>query len=890
MRISELWRRIVFLFTRERIEKDLEEEFRLHMELRAGANRNAGMSADAAALAARRRFGNVTLLKEDGVRAWGWLRVERLTQDLRYGLRQLRRRPSATAATVLTLALGIGANTSMFTLVNATLIAPPRADQPDRLVWLAEQSLPSGRYTGNSSYPTYLHYRTQREIFAGVVAFSATDVSLGDGSPERVSALIVSGNYFDVLGIRAEVGRMFRPVDDAAPGAQPLVVIGDALWRQRYGADPAVIGQPMTINGQPFVIIGVVPPGFGQIEMDERQPAVWLPMAMAEMAMPGMGGTLLVDSNSRWLRMVARLAPGVPHGRADVAVRSIERQRQSPAPDRPPETTMTVLPMAGGLDPGNRSEAGPVLALAMVVPGLVLLIACANAANLLLASGVDRQRELALRRALGASRSRIARQLVTESLLMALCAGGAALVLSYGLTRLIGWMAAVPPAILDALQTDWRVVAATFFAAVVAGLLFSVLPSLAVSDPPIVGALKDGGGAAATLGRRRRRLRDVFVVLQVAVSLVLLVVAGLFLRSLTKALLVDPGFDTTRTLAVSFDLALQGYAPPARAEFARTLLDRTQALPGVETAAVTTMLPLGGRMFGTEIQTARPDNTVERTSTGFAEVTPRYFDAVGTAIVRGRAFTEAESDGRQRVIVVNETLARRLWGDADPIGQRSRFGDTEPWYEVVGVVRDSKYHDLTESPRPFCLVPLDYERPSMLTMIVRSKGQPRPLLAPVVQAVRALDRNLPVVNARSLDTLAASVTDKQRAGAALLAVFGALALLLASVGLYGITAHAASLRVREVGIRLALGARASQVQGLFVRDGLRLSMFGIGIGVLLSLAASSLISSLLFGLGAADAVAFAGAAGVLAMTAIVASYLPTRRVTRIDPLLSLRRE
>jgi predicted permease len=872
------------------MQRELEEELRLHIELRTHENRHSGMSADEAAFAARRRFGNVALLKEDGRHAWGWLRVERLTQDLRYGVRQLRRHPSATAATILTLALGIGANTSMFTLVNATLIAPPSADQPDRLVWLAEQRLPSGRLTGNSSYPTYLHFRDRRELFDGVLAFSGTDVSLGDGAPERVGALIVSGNYFEVLGIRAQAGRVFTRTDDGAPGAQPVAVIGDALWRRRYAADPTVIGQPITLNGQPVVVVGVAPPDFGGIEMDERQPAVWVPMAMAEHAMPGLGGELLSQPHARWLRVVARLATGVTRRQADAALRTIEWQRHTPTPERPAETTMAALPVAGGLDPSNRSEAGPILALGMIVPGLVLLVACANAGNLLLARGVDRQRELALRRALGASRARVARQLVTESLLLALGAGAVALLLSSGLTRLIGWLAGVPPAILDALQMDWRVVVATVVAALAAGLVFSVLPSLAVSDPPILAALKDGGAAGATLGARRRRLRNVFVVSQVAVSLVLLVVAGLFLRSLSKALLVDPGFDTTRTLTVSFDLGLQGYDAPARAAFTRTLLDRTRALPGVHSAAVTTMLPLGGRMFGTEIETDAAGTAAGPTSTGFAQVTAEYFAVLGTPMVRGRSFSAEDVDGRARVIIVNETLARRLWGTAEPLGQRTRFGAAEPWYEVVGVVRDSKYHELTEAPRPFCLVPLDHARPSMLSLIVRAQGDPQPVLAAVVPVARGLDRNLPVVNARALDTLAASVTDKQRAGASLLGVFGALALTLAAVGLYGITAHAASLRVREIGIRLALGARAGQVQGLFVRDGLRLSIYGIVIGLILSLGAARLIASLLFGLGAADVVAFLGAAGILCLTALVASYLPARRVTRVDPLLSLRRE
>jgi putative ABC transport system permease protein len=887
MTIGEWWRRVQRVVRRDQMVDEMDEEIRLHIELRMQKNVSAGMSPREAAYAARRRFGNPTLLREEGREAWGWLFAERFAQDVRYGLRQLLRNPMSTIAVVLVLALGIGANTAMFTLLNAVLFAPAPVANPERLVWLGETA-PSGRFRG-LSYPDYLALRAHRDPFDDVVAFSNISLSLGGGTPERIRGFITSANYFDVLGVQAELGRTFSPDEDTEPGAHPVVVLSDALWRRRYGADRSILNQSIIINGRPFAVIGIARRGFAGVEINEAPVGLWVPIAMVGEAIPG-EGTRLTEAGVAWLRVVGRIAPGVSVAQANARVQTIELPSRATQSASAGTGRTTALPVAGGLDPPNRRELAPVLALLALVPALVLLIACANGANLLLARGVDRRKELALRRSLGASRGRLVRQLLTESVMLGSIAGGLGIGLAYSLLSLIGRLGRVPPSLMASLTVDARVLVATLVVAMATGLLFGLAPALAISNPLLAPALKEDG-VTLTAGRRRQRLQGALVVAQVAVSVVLLVATGLFLRSMSKSIQIDPGFDTHRGLALSFDLDLQGYKPAARDGFTRQLLERTAALPGVESSAVTTTLPLGGWFTGTEVTPEGGAPDARGASTLFASVSPAYFATMGIPVARGRAFSDRDTATASPVVILNQSAASQLWSNANPLGKRLRLsGNDEPWREVVGVVGDAKDDDLTGRPRLFLYLPLPQLPTGRLSLVVRTSSNPRPMLAPVAAAAHGLDPNLPLVDVRTFEDLVSDSVDKQRAASSLLAVFGVIALMLATLGIYGVTAHTATLRTREVGIRMALGARTADVHRLFIGEGLVLSLTGGLIGLVSSLVTTKLIAGFLFGVGPSDAVVFAGVAVVLGATTLLASYLPARRAAHLDPLAALRAE
>ncbi|MGE5834751.1 MAG: ADOP family duplicated permease [Acidobacteriota bacterium] len=884
---SEWWRRFRFLVRRDRLSAELDEELRLHLELRAEANRRLGMTDEDAALAARRAFGNPSVLRETSRESWGWLPLDRLMQDLRYGARQLRRHPSWTAAVILTLALGIGANTALLSALNALVFKAPPAIRADGLVWLTLGSEQWSR-PRSLSYPAYLASRDRRDLFSGVASYHEVALSLGDGGPERARGAVVSANYFDVLSVRLAQGRTFHPDEDVVPGANPVAVLSHALWIRRYAGDPAIVNRPITINGHPFVVVGVAPPGFGGLEIDDPLPSVWVPMAMIEQVLPDFDRTWLTEPGSSWVRTIARLAPGISIARADTAVRAMTwATGEAVASTRPP-ARLQVAAVAGSMFPGDREEIGQVLGLLMIVPALVLIVAGANAANLLLARGVDRRRELALRRALGASRARIIRQLLVESLMLAIGAGTVGIVLARVLTAIIGGAGQLPAAILDEFRIDGTVLAATLLVSLATALFFGVIPAFVASRPALAPTLKEEGITFA-LGRRRHRLRNVLLVGQVTVSVVLIVVAGLFLGSLTKALRVDPGFDARDGATMSFDLALQGYPPLAREIFIRDLLERTRAMPPIESSALTTSLPLGGRMFGTAVVRPGAEADGDEVVVFRAAVSPAYFDTMRIALTRGRDFSPLDTRTSPPVAIVNAKLADRLWPGANPIGQRMRLVDPgESWREVVGVVRTTRYDELTESPASYVYLPLSQTPSPSLTIVARGRAGSAAALSAVEAVMRSLDPQMPVVDVRTFAQVISRSVDKQRAASALRAVLGGLALVLATLGIYGAMSHATTLRVKEIGIRIALGARPPNVRWLFVREALALCLVGVAIGTAAAAVISRLISGFLFGLAPADAMTFLLAAVVMCAAAALATYLPARRASRVNPVVVLK--
>jgi predicted permease len=884
-KLTEWWRRLLFLVRRDRLTRQIDEELRLHVELRTQANRRLGMSERDAGLAARRAFGNPTVLREASDEAWGWFPLDRLRQDLRYGWRQLLRHRTWTAAAILTLALGIGANTAMFSVLHSLIFKPPPGIRADGLLWLTFTGAGRPR---SLSYPAYLAARDRRDLFTGVAGFHNVQLALADGTPERARGAVVSDSFFDVLGVGMALGRGFHASEDVVPGAHPVAVLSHALWTRRYGADPAILNRTITVNGHPFTVVGVAGPAFRGLELDDTLPSVWMPMAMVSQVAPDFTPAWLTDGTTSWVRTVGRLAAGVSQTQANAALRGLIWPSTPAFAAGTPRPEVRAMTLAGSLFPGERQEVGQVLGLLMIVPALVLFVAASNAANLLLARGVDRRKELALRRALGASRPRLIRQLLIECLLLTLVAGAVGVGLARVLTVLIGRAGRIPSDILGSFQVDATVLAATLLVSVVTALTFGLAPAFAASNPALTPSLKDEG-LTITLGQRRRRLRDVLVVGQVAVSVVLIVVAGLFLGSMSKALRVDPGFDPRDGATVSFDLEIQGYSPTARETFIRDVLDRTRATAGVAAAALTTSLPLGGRMFGTEVVRPGAQSEDDRLMTFLAAVSPGYFDTMKIAITRGRDFSAFDTRSAQPVVIVNDAIAQKLWPSGNPIGQRVRVLDGgDGVREVVGVVRTSRYDDLTESPVNYIYLPVEQSPRMGLALVARGRPGAAPVLPVLESIVRALDPQLPVVEARTFEQLVRRSLDKEQAASTLLAALGALALLLSALGIYGVMAHATTLRVKEIGIRIALGARPPDVGRLFVRESLTLSLVGVALGGLAAFAIARLLAGFLFGLAPGDALTFLIGGVVMCAAAILATYLPARRAARVSPVIVLK--
>jgi predicted permease len=881
---GELWRRFRVFLRRDVWTQELDEEMRLHVELRARAYQERGVTAAEAERAARKRFGNPLVMRENTRDVWTAQGLEIMWKDVLYSTRRLVRDRATSIAIILTLAIGIGANSAMFTLINSVLFRPAPVSEPDRLAWLLGTDARSGRLN-KFSYPGYRHLAQHGDAFDGVAAFTNAQMSLGGDRPERVRGMVVSGNYFDVLGIRPIAGRTFVGADESAPGANAVAVLSHALWNSRFGADASIVDKPITINGRRFTVVGIAPAGFGGLSLEPV--ALWVPVTMAAVAMPDQKG-LFESLDGQWLYAVGRLKAGVSTDRAGAAMRVAAQQLPGSSPEAPME--VTVQTVAGGLDPENRREMAPVFGLLSIVPLLVLVVACANVANLLLSRGLSRRKELALRKALGAARSRLVRQLLVESVLLSTAACIVGLLFAYGLTSVVAVLAEVPADVAERLKPDVRVLAASLILAVIAGVVFGVAPALASTDAALVPSLKDTDVSLSS-GDRRHRLRSAFLVTQVTVSFVLVVVAGLFLQSVSKAMSVDPGFDARNVVVLAFDPDLQGYDAQGRQRLVTQVLESVEALPGVESAALTTAPPLAGLMYGTVINKEGAESVAEMVNTNFAGISPRYFDTMKIAMVGGRDFMPEDTATGPRVAIINDTLAQQLWPGTSPLGQRIKMvGEGEEWRTVVGVVKSGKYDEFSEDPRSFLFLPEAQMATGRVSLLARTAIDPAPMVETVRQTVRAIDPDMPLFDTATLEQTIRNAVDQERATSFILAAFGVLGLFLAAFGLYAVTAQAVALRVREIGIRIALGARASTVAGQFVRESLRLCAIGLAIGTVLSLAVSGVIGAFLYGLAPSDVLTYVGATAVFTGVAALATMIPARRAASVDPLRSLRSE
>jgi predicted permease len=806
-------------------------------------------------------------------------------QDLRYGLRMLLKQKVFTAVAVLSLALGLGANTAIFSLVNTLILRPLPISAPEQLVSLNNTS--SNRMFPSFSYPNYKDFRDRNDVFAGLIAYRFAMLSLShDGVNERLWGYTVSGNYFDVLGVKAIQGRAISTDDDVRPGAHPVAVIGYKCWRQRFGGDPDIVGRDVIVNGRSYTVIGIAPQGFYGTEIISA-PEMWFPMAMQAQ----------LESGNNWLDgrgvenifVQGRLKPGVSVGQAQAALSSIaaDLEREYPEDNAGKSVSLSSPGLIGS------TMRGPVLGFAgllMAVVGLVLLLACTNLANLLLARAADRRREIAVRLALGASRFRLVRQLLTESLLLAFAGGALGLLPAYWLVNLamsIKMPVNIPVEIM--IYVDHRVYIFTFVLAFVTGVIFGLLPALQATRTDLVPALKD----EASFGSRRRSwLKGSLIVAQISLSLVLLVGGGLMMRALERAQALNLGFDPQQAVELTLDLRLQGYDSPKGKAFQKSLLERVRILPGVQSAGIADLVPVDLHFSRSAvfIEGQAVERSTEAPIAMYNRASPGYFSAMNTRLLAGRDFTENDDEKGTRVAIVNETFARRFFPGVDPIGRRFSTGSPEGTKtQVVGVVQDGKYAGLNETPKPYICRPIWQADVGSMSLIVRTDGDPHRLIAAIRGEIQQLDSTLPVASSTMIEKLSLPLLPV-RIVASILGVFGLLALALAAIGIYGVISYAVSTRTREIGIRMALGAQKSEVLMMVLGQGMKLTVIGVLIGLSGSLATTRLMTSFLFGVSPTDPATFLVASAVLAAVALMACYLPALRATKVDPMVALRHE
>jgi putative ABC transport system permease protein len=809
--------------------------------------------------------------------------MDTLTQDVRYAVRALAQRPGFTVVAMLTIGLGVGANTAIFSVVNAMLLQPLPYPDADRLVILWTNS---GAGNSPAAWPEYVDWRSQSRSFEEMAVWRPQSVSLtgGGAEPERLTGAFVSASFFDLTGARAQRGRAFRPEETDPATTQPLAVISHGLWTRRFGADPGILGRTLVLNGKPRTVIGVIGPEFegGRAPFDGwfMGTEVWLPVADFPNA------NALARGQTELL-VAARLRPGVSldSARADLAV--VARRLEQAYPETHAHRAVTVIPLHQELVDGVR----PALLILLGAVGLVLLIACANVANLLLARAAHRQRELALRSALGAGRRRLLAQLLTESMVLAVAAGVlGALIGSLGLRGL----AALVPAdagLPQRLGVDRTVLAFTAGLSLITGVVFGLLPALQASRPDLVAVLREGGRSVG--GAARRRFRDGLVVAEIALSLVLLVGAGLLLRSVLALQSADPGFRTDRLLTMEFRLPTSRYAQPAQiAAFFREVLERMRAVPGVESVALVRAVPFSGNGGSSayEIESTPPPAPGREPRTQTNIVSPDYFRTMGIPLLQGRAVDERDTAEAPPVAVVSATFARTAWPGQEALGKRLRFKDTERWVTVVGVVGDIRHGSFAEAAAAQAYTPHDQDPRIFACVVARTTGDPMAVAAPIRRAIWSVDPEQPVWKVRTMEALLAGARGPARALTILIALFAGVALVLAAVGIYGVMTYVVTQRTREIGIRMALGASARTVVGMVVGRGLMLTAIAIVLGLAGAAALTRTLATLLFGVGPLDPVTFAAAAVVLGALALLASYLPARRAARVDPVVALADE
>ena len=887
------WRRALRFWGPD-VRADVDDELRFHLEMRQREYEARGLSPADARRVAHERFGDVARVEGE---LWAHdYRRERvrqrrewmgdLVQDLRYGLRGLRRAPGFTAVAALTLALGIGATTAIFSVVNAVVLRPLPYRDAERVVMVWMDNRPQRMPEDIHSWPNFADLRAQGTIFAHLAAYYPGGYNLTGGcaeggsacEPQRVAAGVTTADLFDVLGVRPAIGRPFEAAEEVQ-GKDGVVVISHGLWTRMFGADPGAVGRTVRLNGRERTVIGVMPRGFA---FPSAQTELWVPLVLPPQAREARG--------SFGLYVVGRLAPGVSLERAkrDVATVWGRLQQQYAEAIGPYGVNLVALP---------EQVVGRSLRTALWVMlgavAAVLLIGCANVANLLLSRAAVREREVSVRLALGASRRRLVRQLLTESVLLATIGGVLGVALAWGGMRALTRLAPADIPRLDEVRLDAPVLAAAVLAVALAGIAFGLAPAMQASRPGLVASLREGG-RGGTSGQRGNRTRQLLAGAQVALVVVLLTGAGLLIRSFVELQRVELGFRPDHLLTMRVSLPGAKYPQDAhRTGFFQSLVERVGALPGVQGVAATSSIFLSqtpnSTVFTVEGRTATPEE--RRIEVPIDAVTPEYFRVMGVPLVRGRAFTAQDRDSAPPVAIINANMARRFWPNEDAVGKRFKYGgptSPAPWLTVVGVVGDMRRTGLDAPVRYETFLPHAQAADNGMTLVVRTTRDPLAVAPAVRGAVRALDPDQPVFEVRSMDELLSSRVAQRRFSMTLLGTFAALALALGVVGVYGVTSYLVAQRAREVGLRMALGAEPRQLVRMVVGQGMRVAAVGIVLGLVGALGVARVMASLLYGVRPTDVASLLGATAVLALATLVANYVPARRAARVDPLVSLR--
>ena len=807
-------------------------------------------------------------------------------QDARYAARVLLKNPGFTLVAVLALALGIGANSAIFSVVNAVLLRPLPYAEPERLVTVWEDDTKGGFPKDTPAAANYIDWRDQNQVFEGMAAIADQSYNLtGAGEPERLDGRSVSASLFPLLGVEPQLGRAFLPQEDA-PGANRVVVLSHGLWQRRFGGDPSILGRPVNLNGANHEVVGVMPQHF---QFPDPKDQLWTPIAFTQQEAANRG--------RHYLQVVARLKPNVTVEQAQAEMTTIAARLQQQHPEQNRDLGATVVPLHEHLVGNIR----PALLVLLGAVGFVLLVACANVANLLLARAAVRQKEIAVRVALGASRLRLVRQFLTESVLLAACGGAVGLLLAVWGTGLLKTFIPENVSQVRSITIDGRVLGFTLLVSLLTGLVFGLAPAAQASRFDLNETLKEGGRDSAQ-GSRGNRVRGLLVIAEVAVSLVLLIGAGLLINSFVRLRGVDPGFTSDNLLTMSIVLPREKYPDyQRRAAFYDEMVSRVEALPGVKSAAVTNWIPLvlqgDSITFGVE---GRPDpapSQGKRPAVVTRAVHPHYFRTMGIRLLQGRALDERDRADTPNVAVISETMARKHFAGEDPVGRRITPGaadstNADDWITVVGVAQDVRQVELGAEPKPQMYVPYaqGWSAFAPRYLIVSTNVEPLSLASAVRGAVWSIDRDQPVADVRTMREVLSASLARQRFSTLLLGVFAAVALLLASVGIYGVMSYSVAQRTHEIGIRMALGAQRGDVLRLAVGQGMKLILVGIGLGLVAAFALTRVMESLLFGVSATDPVTFAAISLVLVFAGLLASYVPARRATKVDPMIALRYE
>jgi putative ABC transport system permease protein len=810
--------------------------------------------------------------------------MKTLSKDLRYGIRMLAQKPGFTVAAVLALALGIGANSAIFSVVNAVLLRSLPYKEPGQLLMVQSTKRQDTRRAGSASYLDFADWKGQNQVFDDMAAFRSKGYTLtGIGEPERITGARVSASFFPLLGVETSLGRAFLPEEDMSKGER-VVVISQGLWQRRFGSDPNIIGRALTLDSQSYTVVGVLPAGFS-FPIDIENADMWSPLAL--------DGELLEQRGAHFLRVIARLKPGVSLQSAQTEITAIASRLEQQYPEDNTDRVVTLYSLHEQLVGSIR----PALLVLLAAVGAVLLIACSNVANLLLARAAARQKEIAIRMALGATRGRIIRQLITESLILAFLGGGAGLLLAlWGVESLIALSPANLPR-LSGVGVDGWVLTFTLLISIFTGIIFGLAPALKASKPDLNDALKEGG-RGSTEGFSGRRMRDLLVVVEMALALILLISAGLLIRSFLRLQQVNAGFDPSNVLTMQVELPSSRYKESVQVStFFEQTLERIAALPGVESAGGINVLPLSGNNMRTSftiLNRPAPPPGQEPLAEARA-VTPGYFRTLRIPLLRGEEFTGNYAKGSPGRIIINDSMARRFWPDEDPIGQRVSIGisvdeDNPAVWEIIGIVGDVRHASLDIEPAPEMYVPHSQQSWPFLTLVVRTSSDAMAMAGPVRDQVLAVDKDQPVSSIQTLESRVSASVAQPRFYLLLLSLFAALALILAAVGVYGVLSYLVTQRIHEIGIRLALGASPFDVIKLVVGHGMMLAVIGVVTGLICAFILTRLMSSMLYGVSATDPMTFAALSLLLLAVALLASYIPARKATKVDPMIALRYE